>query len=77
MAIVARTGAQDVRRNEEGMSMVLDDPDLGAPAVVRALVQAGASIRAVFDEQPPLEDVYLRLMGDTVETRAAGTPVEP
>ena len=42
--------------------MVLDNPDAEAPAVVRALVEAGASIRAVFDDQPPLEDVYLRLM---------------
>jgi ribosomal protein S11 len=42
---------------------VLDDPDAGAPGVVRALVEAGAEIREVFDEQPALEDVYLKLLG--------------
>jgi hypothetical protein len=56
------------------MSMVLDDPDLGVPAIVRALVLSGASIRAVFDEQPPLEDVYLRLMGGE---KAEAVAVEP
>jgi len=62
MAVAERAGGQDVRRDGAAISMVLTDPDLGAPAIVRALVEAGASIRAVFDEQPPLEDVYLRLL---------------
>lgn len=74
MALAERTGAQDVRPDEGGMSMVLDDPDHGAPAVVRALVHAGASIRAVFDEQPPLEDVYLRLMSETPDAAGTATP---
>ncbi len=73
MAIAERTGARDVRRDDQGLSMVLDDPDLGAPAIVRALVQSGASIRAVFDEQPPLEDVYLRLMGEALDKTRAVT----
>ena len=73
MAIAERTGAQDVRRDDQGLSMALDDPDLGAPAIVRALVQSGASIRAVFDEQPPLEDVYLRLMGEPLDKTRAVT----
>jgi ABC-2 type transport system ATP-binding protein len=64
MAVAERAGAHDVRREELGMSMVLDDPDAGAPLIVAALVQSGALIRAVFDEQPPLEEVYLRLLDD-------------
>jgi len=64
MAAAGRAGAADVHGVDSTMSMVLDDPDLGAPAVVRALVEAGAAIRAVFDEEPPLEDVYLRLLAD-------------
>ena len=62
MAAAGRAGAEDVRGVDSTMSMVLGDPELGTPAVVRALVEAGAAIRAVFDEEPPLEDVYLRLL---------------
>jgi ABC-2 type transport system ATP-binding protein len=70
MAIASRAGAQDIRPDGDGMSMVLDNPDAGTPAIVRALVEAGASIRAVFDDQPPLEDVYLRLMSAAADVTA-------
>ena len=49
--------------------MVLEDPDRGTPGVVRTLVDAGAEIREVFDEQPALEDVYLKLMGSKGSAR--------
>jgi ABC-2 type transport system ATP-binding protein len=62
-AAAARAGGHDVRIDRLDLSMVLEDPDAGTPGVVRALVDAGAEIREVFDEQPALEDVYLRLMG--------------
>jgi hypothetical protein len=42
--------------------MVLDAPDAGTPAIVRALVDAGAEIRAVFEDEPALEDVYMKLL---------------
>ncbi len=74
MVIAGRAGAQDVRRDEAGISMVLDNPDAEAPAVVRALVEAGASIRAVFDDQPPLEDVYLRLMSSASDVSSSSQP---
>ena len=69
MAVAERAGGQDVRRDGAAISMVLTDPDVGAPAIVRALVEAGAAVRAVFDEEPPLEEVYLRLLS------ASGTGV--
>jgi ABC-2 type transport system ATP-binding protein len=72
MAVAERTGARDLRRDGAALSMVLDDQDAGTPAIVRALVEAGASIRAVFDEQPPLEDVYMRLLAPP-----ANGPTEP
>ena len=62
-AIAARAGGHDVRIDGSDLSMVLEHPDTGAPGVVRALVEGGAEIRAVFDEQPALEDVYLKLLG--------------
>jgi ABC-2 type transport system ATP-binding protein len=73
MTVAARAGARDVRRVDSSMSMVLEDPELGAPAVVRALVQAGAAIRSVFDEEPPLEDVYLRLLAENTRSVTAET----
>jgi ABC-2 type transport system ATP-binding protein len=75
MIVAEQNGAQDVRRDNGGISMVLDDPDVGTPVIVRALVQGGASIRAVFDEQPPLEDVYLRLLAE--HPAPVGAPSEP
>jgi len=60
--VVSRQGAHDVRLDGNELSMVLDAPDAGTPAIVRALVDAGAEIRAVFEDQPALEDVYMKLL---------------
>ena len=62
-AAATRAGGHDVRIDGLDLSMVLEDPDAATPGVVRALVDAGAEIREVFDEQPALEDVYLKLLG--------------
>ena len=62
-AAATRAGGHDMKIDGLDLSMVLEDPDAGPPRVVRALVDAGAEIREVFDEQPALEDVYLTLMG--------------
>jgi ABC-2 type transport system ATP-binding protein len=61
--VATRAGAHDVRVDGPDLSMVLESPDTQTPAVVRALVDGGAEIREVFDEEPALEDVYLRLLG--------------
>lgn len=63
-AAAARVGGHDVRIDGLDLSMVMEDPDVSTPGVVRALVDAGAEIREVFDEQPALEDVYLKLMAE-------------
>jgi len=72
VAVATRAGAHDVRLEESGsrnqgseLSLVLDAPDADTPAIVRALVDGGAEIRAVFDEEPALEDVYLKLLART------------
>jgi ABC-2 type transport system ATP-binding protein len=57
-----RAGATDVRIEDSALSMAVGDPDRDTPAIVRALVEAGASIREITDETPPLEEVYLRLL---------------
>jgi ABC-2 type transport system ATP-binding protein len=44
------------------LSVQLDDPDGQTPALVQALVKAGAQIRAVMPISHSLEDVYMQLV---------------
>ena len=46
------------------MTFAIEDVDAGTPAVVRALVLAGASILSVRADDRPLEEVYLALVED-------------
>jgi ABC-2 type transport system ATP-binding protein len=46
------------------LSLTLRQPDVETAALVRALVQAGASIEEVRPVVPTLEDVYLSLVGN-------------
>jgi ABC-2 type transport system ATP-binding protein len=57
-------GFADVRTTADGLSVGVEDARSSAPVIVRHLVQAGADIVAVAAEQPPLEDVYLRLLNE-------------
>jgi len=61
-AVAVLAGAQDVRVEKHELSMVLESLEAGTPGIVRRLVDAGAEIREVFEEQPALEDVYLKLL---------------
>ncbi len=45
------------------LSVQLDDPDNQTPALVEALVNAGAQIRTVMPISHSLEDVYMQLVG--------------
>jgi hypothetical protein len=45
----------------------VENPEEATPRLVRALVEAGASILAVTPDRPPLEDVYLTLIAGTAE----------
>ncbi len=55
---------KSVEREDSRVSIALDDPDAMTPAVVRALVQAGAEIQSVGEEKHSLEEVYLNLVGN-------------
>jgi ABC-2 type transport system ATP-binding protein len=59
-----RLGVRDVRVADSVLSIDLSQTPADTPAVVRALVAAGAEIEAVTPEHPPLEDVYLRLLSE-------------
>ena len=64
VSALERIGVPDVRVVDNVMSIDLSQISADIPAVVRTLVGAGAEIEAVTPEQPPLEDVYLRLLSD-------------
>ena len=61
---LAGAGFSDVRPTADGLSVGVEDPRSSAPAIVRRLADAGADIISVTAEQPPLEDVYLRLLNE-------------
>lgn len=61
-AVAERAGGREVRIDEDSLTMTVDDPDISVPAIVRALVQAGASVREACDDRPPLEEVYVQLL---------------
>jgi ABC-2 type transport system ATP-binding protein len=50
-----------------GYELTVSDPAVAAPAVTRALVQAGADVLAVGESHHSLEDVYLELVDEDVE----------
>jgi ABC-2 type transport system ATP-binding protein len=53
----------DVVADGSTLALKLADPDRQTPALVAALVAAGAQVLEVRAEMPALEDVYLHLMG--------------
>ena len=63
-------GAVESWRSEEPGSYVLSvaDPRVAAPEVTRALVGAGADVLSIGEAQHSLEDVYLELIDQDVET---------
>jgi ABC-2 type transport system ATP-binding protein len=59
-------------RAEDATTYVLavSDVSLAAPAVVRALVAAGAGVLSIGESRHSLEDVYLELVDKDVEASA-------
>jgi ABC-2 type transport system ATP-binding protein len=56
------------RRDGSGDYVIaVSDPAVAAPAVTRALVEAGADVLSVGESRHSLEDVYLELVGEDVE----------
>jgi ABC-2 type transport system ATP-binding protein len=58
-------GFSDVHANGSSLSIAVRDPEASTPGIVRTLVESGAAILSVVAEQPPLEEVYLRLLQET------------
>jgi ABC-2 type transport system ATP-binding protein len=55
-------GITDVRTDGVMMSIGIANTALTTPDVVRRLVEAGAGVESVMREEPPLEEVYLKLL---------------
>jgi ABC-2 type transport system ATP-binding protein len=65
VAALHRAGSVDVRGEGNALSIGVEDGRAQTPEIVRALVAAGAAIQSVTPEEPPLEDVYLRLLSES------------
>ena len=59
-AVATQAGAADVR--VDGATLSIDPGTVRTPDLVSRLVGAGAAIEGVVAEEPPLEDVYLKLV---------------
>src|SRR3989441_10177415 len=64
---------QDATASESTLSVSLAHPDEQNPALVRALVEAGAPIRAVEPTSHSLEEVYLELVESERKAAAVAT----
>jgi ABC-2 type transport system ATP-binding protein len=62
-AVRALPVVHDVAATDHRLSIGLSDPLTGTPAVVRALVAAGADVLEVRPRSATLEDVYFEVMG--------------
>ncbi len=52
-----------------GYTLTVTDPDLAAPAVIRALVRVDADVLSIVESHHSLEDVYLELIDEDVEAK--------
>ena len=60
--MLRQAGLADVAADGVVLSVGITGTSLTTPDLVRRLVEAGASIESVLPEEPPLEDVYLKLL---------------
>jgi ABC-2 type transport system ATP-binding protein len=70
--VFAGLPAVDAWRPDDDRSYVVDVSDVAtaAPAVTRALVEAGAAVLSVGESRHSLQDVYLELIDEDVEAEA-------
>ena len=61
-AVLGAAGLSDVRVEGSVLLVGIANTAITTPEVVRRLVEAGASVETVMPEEPPLEDVYLKLL---------------
>jgi ABC-2 type transport system ATP-binding protein len=62
VTMLRAAGLSDVRVEGAVLSVGMTNTPVTTPDVVRRLVEAGAGVESVVPEEPPLEDVYLKLV---------------
>jgi ABC-2 type transport system ATP-binding protein len=65
--VLRTAGLSDVHVEDRMLSVGIANSSMTTPDVVRRLVEAGANVEAVVPEEPPLEDVYLKLLNPSGE----------
>jgi hypothetical protein len=60
-------GLSDITVDDHVLSVAMATSPLTTPEIVRRLVEAGAGVESVIPEEPPLEDVYLKLLNSDGE----------
>lgn len=60
--LLREAGYGDVVADADTLSIGVDDVEARAPVLIKQLVGLGAQIHSVVPEEPPLEEVYLRLL---------------
>ena len=73
--VLRGSGFSDIEVNGSSLSVAVDDADAVSPRLVRALVEAGAEVRTVAADKPPLEQVYLRLLEDEGRLKPDATTI--
>ena len=71
-AVLRAAGLSDVRVEGTALSVSIANAAMTTPDVVRRLVEAGAGVETVVPEEPPLEDVYLKLLNPDDEASPDG-----
>jgi ABC-2 type transport system ATP-binding protein len=71
---IASAGGRDVEADADSLRFALDDQAVTMPAVVRALVAAGAQVIEVTTEDAPLEDVYFTIVEGADAAADGSTP---
>ena len=64
-AVKKLSKVKNVSTNENKLILDMDDPEKDNPQLVRTIVAAGGNIQYVTEERSSLEDVYLKLVGET------------
>ena len=62
VSVLLGAGLTDVTADGTTLGIVIRETPVTTPDLVRRLVEAGAGIESVSTEEPPLEDVYLKLL---------------
>ena len=71
VAQLRRSGISDIHAEGSVLSIGVDDARARAPEIVRQLVMKGANVQLVAPAEPPLEEVYLRLLRENAPSEVA------